>query len=344
MKSEIFITVSGKTYSGWKNLSIKKNLDSITGSFSFLIKEVWLSNKKSIPFNEGDPVKIKCNDINLMSGYIDKISISDTPKESTLTLEGREKTEDIVDCSAELNSYEFSSINLLQLSKRLCAPFGINVFDNVGITGKTFAWTVQQGETVFQTIERASRKIGVLLISNDNGDIAINKIGSNVPDGLLEYGKNVIEGHYSEDYTSRFKKYITRGQSSDDDIIGLDSEGISYDNNIERYRPKIILIESGANSQDCQDRSEWESSVALARSKRWTITCQDWFQSERQMWEINQLVKLNYPKLKSNGLKLLINSVNYTKNSEGTKAIITLVDKNSYLQKKEIEKKEDDLF
>ena len=72
----------------------------------------------------------------------------------TIAVRGRDATGDLVDCSAASKPGEWKDARLEEIASALCEPFGIRVTREVD-TGAPFArFRIEEGESVFEAIER----------------------------------------------------------------------------------------------------------------------------------------------------------------------------------------------
>lgn len=338
MDDKIRVVIDNIEYSGWKNFNIKRSLNSLCGSFNLEIAD--LSQDITKALTPGGECEIFIGDDQLISGYIDKRERSLSASDSTLIISGRDKTADLVDCSAIGDSNTWKDIYLRPLIQKICDPFGIFVDGNVINNQKFKTFSVESGETAYEAIERACRQRAVLPITNRFGDLELSSFSSSGPVEAienLEVGRNVKEVSESIDFSSRFSEYIVKGQDSGDglpwDTFQLQKQGKARDPQIVRYRPKVIISETKSSTKSVQDRAAWEAQVTAGRSFSYTVLVQGFRQnvegSDKPLWQLADRVNLKHTPWDIDKA-FLISDISYSSGSSGKNVNMILVDPNTY--------------
>jgi len=261
-----------------------------------------------------------------------------------LTISGRDKTGDLVDCSI-LGNNEFNNMTLEAIAKELIKPFGIKLV-LFADTGKPFKkFTVSQGETVFEALERLAKQRELLLTSSPVGNLVIEKKGVIRASSELIEGINILAADVNFDNTERFSEYHVKSQSPG--LIGSTNDktkgkGLAKDNGIERYRPTLLISENPGDSDGAQKRAQWESSFKAAKGMEVAVSTQGWTQKGGELWASNQTVHLD---CRSIGLKqdLLIQRVRFELSENGKRTELELIRPDAFEFKVEIEKENDPL-
>lgn len=91
---------TNEEYTYWTSISITSELNTLARSFSIGVTAK-LPNSDRLPmkFKVGDPIQVFIGDDLVLTGYIDATPISYDANSVTATINGRSKTEDIVDCN-----------------------------------------------------------------------------------------------------------------------------------------------------------------------------------------------------------------------------------------------------
>lgn len=349
------LIVDGKEYRAWESVSVQRSMDNLCGSFSLNLAVAEKSGDKFVDseefrVKEGDPVILKINGAKYLTGYIDASTITDSGSEGrTISIAGRDKTSDIVDCSAYVLPGSWKQTTLENVAKKLLQPFKLKlkISDAVTLSGSLINFDIETGETVFEALERLTRNETILMNSTADGDMVLivnkNDILSPI---VLKYGVNIKAYNAKFDFSSRYSNYFVVGQPSGDgtkewvDIIG-NIMGDASDNEVDRYRPLVIVAETDSNNETAQKRATWEKVIRKSRSVNIEVVVQGWKQTPTQLWSIGQLIKLDIPGI---GIvqNMLINAVNFTKSDEGTEAKLMLVPPDSYMKEpKKVKKNKD---
>lgn len=189
-------------------------------------------------------------------------------------------------------------------------------------------WNIEDGESVFDCLERAARMRTVLLTTRGDGALFISAPGFEKAQTSLVEGQNILAAEGTFSWTERYSEYHIKGQSRK----SHDDKGKSADAVISRYRPLIVLAEDQAQDATAQERADWEKTVRAGRSNRATVTVQGWRQGEGlPLWRANLRVPLVSNLLRANG-ELLINAVRYRLSDVGARSELQLADPRAFDQ------------
>lgn len=329
--NNIELKIDSKTYGGWIDVRVNRSIETLAGRF-----DLSLSNANPIPIPRGGAVELLLYGQTVITGYSDNIRASVTPEEYRLQTSGRDKTGDLVDCSALVESQELLNVTLKEIIETLLEPFGITAIFEVDPPKKFKKFSLQE-ESVFEAIERGCRLRGVFASSNELGEVVIQEYGKIRANDGLTIGKNVIAASSNLDEKTRFSEYRVYGQQAGSDNISAtasaEPEGYAEDAGIKRYRPLIILAEGSADNDDTQERAEWEAAVRAARATSADITLKGWEDSTGEVWRENRIVACDMPQIGITG-DMLIKEVNYTlSNDGGENTTLILVRPDAYISK-----------
>jgi prophage tail gpP-like protein len=336
--------VDNKIYEGFKNLRLSRNLTALTGSFEITLVDKWRVDQEDFALKPGQEISCRLGDTPLYKGYIDRFSISLTESSRNLTISGRDLTGDLVDCSI-LGNNEFNNMKLEAIAKELVKPFGIGVIVFAD-TGKPFQkFTVNQGETVFEALERLAKQRELLLTSSPVGNLVFEKKGVVRASTELIEGINIKSAAVTFDNSERFSEYHVKGQAPG--LIGTNNDntkakGLAKDNGIERYRPTLVLADNAADADGAQQRAAWEASFRAAKGMQVNVLTVGWTQKGGDLWATNQTVHLE---CRSLGIKqdLLVQSVRFEQGSRGKLTELELIRPDAFEFKTEIKKEDDPL-
>ncbi len=110
-----------------------------------------------------------------MTGYVDAVEIERSDTTASVTLRGRSKTADLIDCSPELDSLELTGLDLAAVARVVCKPFGIEVV--CPDSGPVFPVSAaHHGETAWKLIERLARQRKLLLMDDEEGRLVLAQL------------------------------------------------------------------------------------------------------------------------------------------------------------------------
>ncbi len=355
IKDEVTILVGGQAFTGWENVSITKNLESIANSFSIKLFDKFAGLRSAWPLRPGTSVKVNINQKRVMTGRIEINTPSYTAERRDYAISGRSRPGDLVDCMHK-GPCEYLNIDIIKLAKELVDPFGLKVFESVfgdKAPPQITKFTLKPGETVFEALDRAARNEGFLWISTSGGNIRLTRAGATEARfrafSLLRQDFNILGASAIYDDSKRHNEYIVKGQASGQPNFSGDkaaqAEGTALDLGVTRHRPLVMIAESNADSAQAETRAQWEAAIRLAKATRVNAAVQGWTQANGELWDVNQIVHFHSSFLGLNR-DLLIVTVNHTDGTEAGKATtLTLTDPKAYTPEPVKNKtKKDDIF
>jgi prophage tail gpP-like protein len=354
----IRLRVNGKEYSGWKTARVTRGIEAISNGFDLSVSDRWGSREAPWSIYEEDQCTVLLGDTVVITGYVDRRSLSYGPEEHTLNVSGRDKAGALVDCSALPKAWEHKAISVIDLARKLCEPFGISVSMDPSVSAKvvTFAvgkssksvsagktgkvsglgvpkpagkFTIDPGESAFDVLDRACRLAGVLPVSDGQGGVTLTRAAQARCGTELVQGVNILAASADFDAVARYRRYIVRGQrQATDDDWGLSAAAVSaeaQDETVSRSE-RVLLIRPDGNitSESAKMRAGWEAKVRAARGDSVTATVQGWAQADGSLWPVNALVRVRSPWLGVDGDMLITQAVHSVDDGSGTTTQLTL--------------------
>lgn len=340
----ITLQVNGLNHGGWKTANVFSSIETLSGSFSLTVTDKW-DLGIGIHIKPGDLCKLMINQEQVIQGYVDSVEVSYDASNHAITVNGRDTTADLIDCSVIVKTGEWKNSKLENIIKDICSPFGIAVTADVDTGPVIPVFSIEQGMTCLEAIQKLCNAKALLALSDGIGGLYITRAGAQVSPTALIQGQNILSATANYDVTERFQTYIVKGQQQG--LDNLDSKSVTAvksqvtDNNIARYRPLLIIADGQTNQKKAESQAKWEASTRQGRSRTYTIVVQGWVDGIGKIWKKNQLVLLNSQAIGVND-KLLIASVNFRLDESGQLTELSLLPKEAYeiLQEPLIEQKE----
>lgn len=330
--NDVELLINGKIYKGWLSINITSDLKAICPKFSLAVTSAWTEEGKKWSIAPHDKCSLRVNKKIIITGYIDTVNSNFAAGSRTITVSGRGKAGDLVDCCYE-GPTVFKDLKLESIVKKLCAPFGINVKVQVD-TGAPFKnFTYKIGESVFEAINRAAKARGIIFTSDGQGDILATKTGAHRRATALIEGENLVSASLTFDGKNRFSKYIVKGQSKgSDDTWGAAAakiEGHSDDKTVTRYRPLVMTASSNMDAGAAQIKAAWENTHRKSESIKFSVSLKGWFDNEGHTWHANDIVTFQSEYF---GIHkdFLISSVALSYGENGGTTVLTLVSPDSF--------------
>lgn len=328
----VTIQVQGFEYGGWKSARVSRGIESVAGSFDLSVSDRWTDTNGSWPIAEEDECKVLVGGVPVITGYVDKRSLSYGASEHTLSVSGRDKTGDLVDCSSKLNQWEYNYVPVLTLIAKVCQPFGIPVTLAPGLAGflpkPPAKISIDPGDAAVDVIEKACRMAGILAVSDGAGGLVLVRAGTSRCSTELVQGQNILAASADFEAAGKFRHYYVLGQHHGSDNQwgpgAAHIQGSAEDPNVRRAsRLLLIRPEGDVTVAQATKRAQWEASVRSARGESVSVTVQGWTQADGALWPVNSIVRVRSPFLGVDG-DMLITQATYSLDDGGTTTQLSL--------------------
>ena len=341
MADDIQISVGGQTISGWTRVRVTRGIERVPSDFEIELTEYYTGDNSNVVIEPGSLCQVYLGGDLVLTGYVDEYSPRIVGDRHTVTLYGRSKSEDLVDCSADWPNAQILSSTVLQIVQGLATtPYGIPVTQEVipdanknTIPQLTFIY----GETAVEIIERICRYAKLIFYDLPDGGIVLTTASAKRAASGFTEGVNVQEA--AARFTmSRFQTYtcvyssivqfsdglaLNSGQNNSVNQLGVPQVDVS----VKRNRKKYIVLESGDTDPFIvtKARAQWELNRRFGKAWEVRITTDSWRDSAGHLWEPNTLVDLVLPTVKIPKETWLINEITFQRDEEhGTTAVLLL--------------------
>lgn len=329
---EVRLIVGNQDWGGWKTYRIGLGMQQLAGSFDLLLTERWAGQAVRRELPEGAPCRLYYDDELLITGYIDRVNPSYNAQDHSLNVSGRDKTADLVDCSAPAT--QWIGRGLVDVARELCAPFGITVIDQANANAPFKSLKPNDGETVFEMLDQAARIRGVLLITDGRGNVLITRAGRSRSHDALILGENIAQASGNRDLTDVFSRYTLKGQAKgDDDDFGETVATVkaqANDSRIKRHRPLTLIADGPLDAAAARERVTWERNVRWGRSQAITYTLNNHRQSNGALWRPNSLTRVQDQYCYLHDAERLITDLTYILDEQGERTELTVMPKEAF--------------
>jgi prophage tail gpP-like protein len=335
----LFVKIGEYQIADWESFSIEKSLSTLCGKFEFKMSSALF--EKNINFYDGDKIEIYINETIFMTGYIENFEISLTEMEYQISISGREKTCDIVDCNNILDKNVWYNQSLWTIANYLCNPFDINVLTNLPEVKIAYA-AIEDSETIFDFLLKLAKQQNVRLNTSPYGNIEIvntvNEITYKlIPEFMIG---NKILIHYFDlsevtnakingNLEDRFSQYVCKTQFTNNSGDAWNKASVfinkkATDENIFRYRTKVFS-ESNMNANQCQKYANWEAQNRAAKSTKFTFSYPAWTKNG-QFISMGDLINFDGKKTNLSSI-MIVDTICYKLESDSYSISVSLLDK-----------------
>lgn len=335
MPSVCGLLVNGTEYRGWKGVRVQRSLDAVAGAFSLEITERTSHAAMGWPIQPGAECRVLMDGEPVITGYVDAARLAMSDTDHSVSVEGRDRTADLVDCAAPDEPGEWSGIGLAAFCARLARPYGVEVVDEAGGSQSFGVLKIQTGESCQEAMDRAARQCGIMLTCDGRGRLVLARPGGSTASVALEEGRNVKSAEVAVDHKDRFSLYTVKGQAQGSNTSWEGAASVrasARDAAMTRYRPLVVLAEQQATGASAAKRAQWECAVRAGRAATVTATVAGWRQGEGgPLWTVGQLVPVSLPSLRLDET-LVLGSVEWVlTGTDGQISRLTLKRADAYL-------------
>lgn len=316
------VRVGGATFGGWKAATVRTSIETLSGGFTIDASERWPGGETV--FGPGQMVTVAIGDTPVIEGQIDAVACQYDAKSHTVTISGRDRAGDLIDCSADHEPGEWQGVPLLTIARELCRPFGIPVTLD-GDQGKPFEFfRLTEGETVAAALERLCRHRGLLRMSDARGGLLLTRAGTARAPAAIELGVNVLSASAQFDDSQRHSVYVVKGQKAQVDLHA-EAQTVSpvarvADKGVKRHRPLIVLAEEPGDEAQYAVRAQWEANMRFGKARRASYTLAGWTAGGK-LWRPNARVPVK-DAFAGVEEELVIAGVDYTLDEKGSRVAL----------------------
>jgi len=301
-------------------------LNSCARSFSFNATPKLPGNASLQNFHPGQKIQITIGDDLVLSGYIDTTPVSYSASSVSLTVSGRSKTCDLVDCSVypkdqniafdqswsgagvyripssgsvvscpDVSAISWRGQQLGTILAQLVKPYGVRLINQGQDLSAVLNYDVTPEQTVLKALQDLTKKYDLWLCDDPNGDLVVTKKGYTETTERLILGQNVLEGSASFDASKLFETYQVLGQTKGTNTsfgAASSSDPQAFETNFfKRRRFTCKKAEGQTASFDCLKQAQSSGNYDKAQYSALSYKVQGWRHiTDGRLWKINTLV------------------------------------------------------
>lgn len=340
------LIVDGSEVGGWEGVEVTLLAEGFPPTFSISLSSKEPITSEAVIAKAGDECSVLLGDDRVITGYVDRDVPAGDAENHTITLMGRGKTSDLVDCSAEWPSDQLVQGTALDIATKLALPYSIGVQLAQGadagppIPAPT---PLNYTDTPAAMIQRFALNANLLAYEGSDGKLVLSGLGSTRAASGAKYGENVQAYLVENSMDGRYSAIVccTQGSAIFTDIVtGPDSVSDFYhtepDPNVPRHRQLNMVLEQVGGPELPRDftvrKARWEVKRRAGRASTVRVTVDSWRDSAGTLWTPNTLVPVDVPGLRVADKLLCLSSVKFRKaEGSGTTADLVLLPKDAFL-------------
>ena len=335
------LKVGGSNLTGWQRVSVIRSLDSVPASFDIQVTEKY-PLAADIDVNPGAPCTVSIGGDLVLTGYVDRYTASIAAGDHTVRIAGRSMSEDLVDCSALMDTasgqpgMQMLNGSALSIARGLAKPYGVTINSLNGEGAQIPQFNINLGETAWEIIDRVTRYSKLLAYDLPDGSVVMAQYGSERMASGFALGANIEHADVTYSMDERFSQYeghflSTMAFGTD---VGVNSPTIGKivtDDGVPRFRKRYIVSEQTVLGVPLAgDRAIWERNRRIGRSQVFSVVCDSWRDAAGALWAPNHLAPISADALKLGTVTWLIASVSYLRDENGQHAALTLMPKEAF--------------
>lgn len=335
--SKIFLEVEGVKYEGFTDIAVNSALENFSSSFSFstTVKE----NSLGVIQNDlklGQEARVFVDERLVITGYIESLDVSYSAGSHSINVSGRDIGGDLIDSSILQKSYKQRDFERLINLVLVDNGYLIKVVNNVGTLTLEPTETIktEQGDSVFDFLDRYAKKLQTLLKINSSGDLEIIREDSEVVKNFLindfTQNNNILSANLNLTSVNRFNviEVYSQDNNKTHTKTGISQKGTATDSNIRTTRRKIITMETASQSKSLNSLAEWNVNLRRAKGSRYSCKVLGFYSGD-DIWQPNKLVNIvDYTaQVKGN---FLIQGVEFSQSLQGSFTTLDIVERGAF--------------
>jgi prophage tail gpP-like protein len=325
----VTVVVGNQRYDSWISVNVRGSVKEAARSIKLVVAAEFGADQVAQAFKDQTPIAAYAGSDLIFTGYVDDLQPELGPDgPSTITISGRSKGADAIDCSADHTKPDYVGKTLHEIAKDQ------DVF-GIGFTTDTKFDPIDRfrfnpGESLFRGLEILARDHGVTLAGQPDGGVKFTTAGAVPPrqPGFLAQGVNIQRGSSSHNSANRHSNVHVHGQSYKG--VGKQNTAIdaeAKDKTVKRVRPVHVLHKGHATDKRVKKHAEHRRNREAGGGLTAIITTPGWRDETGALWTPGNKVWVSSPFLMISQ-DMLIEAADYLQDGEqeGTRVVLNLVD------------------
>ena len=294
-ENDVVVEIDGKSHNNWKSYDIDSDFLIPADAFAFDIGVP--SDSTVLPDYSGAEVKVRINDMLVMTGIVDTVQHGISKTNRTYRLNGRDKASVLVDCSAPITNVK--GLTLLDAVKKIVEPLGIKQVqlkaENNPLLDKV---DIDVGETAWNAAMRCANSAGLHLWFEPNGVLIVGGADYSTPpvatlccmkDGSQN---NFEQADLSFDVSNRFSEitFLAQSHGKQGQDNKNDLKWVYNDPEMTTYKPKTVVVSDVDNLEALQKWAKKYIADSILEGFTLTIIVPDHKMQDGTLWQPGQRV------------------------------------------------------
>ncbi|MDU5238736.1 MAG: phage baseplate assembly protein [Haemophilus parainfluenzae] len=294
-ENDVVVEIDGKSHNSWKNYDIDSDFLIPADAFAFDIGVP--SDSTVLPDYSGAEVKVRINDMLVMTGIVDTVQHGISKTNRTYRLNGRDRASVLVDCSAPITNVK--GLTVLDAVKKIVEPLGVKQVqlkaENNPLLDKV---DIDVGETAWSAAMRCANSAGLHLWFEPNGVLIVGGADYSTPpvatlccmkDGSQN---NFEQADLSFDVSNRFSEitFLAQSHGKQGQDNKNDLKWVYNDPEMTTYKPKTVVVSDVDNLEALQKWAKKYIADSILEGFTLTIIVPDHKMQDGTLWQPGQRV------------------------------------------------------
>lgn len=294
-ENDVVVEIDGKSHNNWKSYDIDSDFLIPADAFAFDIGVP--SDSTVLPDYSGAEVKVRINDMLVMTGIVDTVQHGISKTNRTYRLNGRDRASVLVDCSAPITNVK--GLTVLDAVKKIVEPLGIKQVqlkaENNPLLDKV---DIDVGETAWSAAMRCANSAGLHLWFDTNGVLIVGGADYSTPpvatlccmkDGSQN---NFEQADLSFDVSNRFSEitFLAQSHGKQGQDNKNDLKWVYNDPEMTTYKPKTVVVSDVDNLEALQKWAKKYIADSILEGFTLTIIVPDHKMQDGTLWQPGQRV------------------------------------------------------
>lgn len=335
--SKIYLEVEGIKYEGFTEVAVNGAMENFSSSFSFstTVKETTLGIIEN-DVKLGQVARVFIDETLVITGYIEDVKIEYSADSHSITVSGRDIGGDLIDSSIVQKSYKQRDFEKLIKLVLVDNGYSIKVINKVGTLTLEPTETIktEQGDSIFDFLDRYAKKLQVLLKINPSGNLEIVREDSSVVKKFLinnfTQNTNILSAKLNLTTVNRFNVIEVYSQDNNrtHTKTSISQKGVATDSTIRSTRRKVITMDTASQSKSLTALAKWNINLRRAKGSRYSCKVLGFYSGE-DIWQPNQLVNIIDLTAQVQG-NFLIQGVQFSQSLQGSFTTLDIVERGSF--------------
>ena len=294
-ENDVVVEIDGKSHNNWKSYDIDSDFLIPADAFAF---DIGVPSDSTVLLDySGAEVKVRINDMLVMTGIVDTVQHGISKTNRTYRLNGRDKASVLVDCSAPITNV--NGLTVLDAVKKIVEPLGIKQVqlkaENNPLLDKV---DIDVGETAWNAAMRCANSAGLHLWFEPNGVLIVGGADYSTPpvatlccmkDGSQN---NFEQADLSFDVSNRFSEitFLAQSHGKQGQDNKNDLKWVYKDSEMATYKPKTVVVSDVDNLEALQKWAKKYIADSILEGFTLTIIVPDHKMQDGTLWQPGQRV------------------------------------------------------